>query len=335
MTFDSGAVELTLHCAAGRVARVALRCQRPRAAQILCGKPGASAVALVPLLFAVCGKAQGLAARLALAAAHGVASAVHIDAETAREAAREHLWHLLAHAERSQLAEGYQCILGKGSLTNFLRPLLGMEPSEWLALGKDQLLQWVAGDAGLLAESCRQLPPEPPAVAVPLLPPLDAAATLAEWPRLDDGLAGLPGWLGRAAETGALARQHGVPLIAALAGTPLLQHRLARLRELLDFAVQPGTGLLGCASAAPVAPGIGRATVETARGLLMHELTLENETVTEYVIVAPTEWNFHPQGALPGWLTGQSAVDQEGLRAQAAAAVAALDPCVVWHLDIH
>ena len=46
----------------------------------------------------------------------------------------------------------------------------------------------------------------------------------------------------------------------------------------------------------------GRALVETARGLLMHEIVLDGDTVAEYFIVAPTEWNFHPQGPLAGWL---------------------------------
>ena len=35
----------------------------------------------------------------------------------------------------------------------------------------------------------------------------------------------------------------------------------------------------------------------------MHEIVLDGERIADYFIVAPTEWNFHPQGPLGGWLT--------------------------------
>ena len=88
------------------------------------------------------------------------------------------------------------------------------------------------------------------------------------------------------------------------------------------------------ASAMPVAPGVGRALVETARGLLMHEVVLEGDRVADYRIVAPTEWNFHPQGPLSGWLIGRPCSDEADLRGFAAQAVAALDPCVRWDLTL-
>ncbi|MFA5123643.1 nickel-dependent hydrogenase large subunit [Zavarzinia sp.] len=72
--------------------------------------------------------------------------------------------------------------------------------------------------------------------------------------------------------------------------------------------------------------------VETARGLLMHEIVLDGERIADYFIVAPTEWNFHPQGPLAGWLMGRAANDREAVQRFAARAVAALDPCVRWEL---
>jgi Ni,Fe-hydrogenase I large subunit len=70
--------------------------------------------------------------------------------------------------------------------------------------------------------------------------------------------------------------------------------------------------------------------VETARGLLMHEIVLDGERIAYYFIVAPTEWNFHPQGPLAGWLIGRDATDHEAVKNFATRAVAALDPCVRW-----
>jgi hypothetical protein len=53
--------------------------------------------------------------------------------------------------------------------------------------------------------------------------------------------------------------------------------------------------------------------VETARGLLMHEIALDGERIADYFIVAPTEWNFHPQGPTAGWLKGRDARHREAL----------------------
>jgi Ni,Fe-hydrogenase I large subunit len=65
----------------------------------------------------------------------------------------------------------------------------------------------------------------------------------------------------------------------------------------------------------------------------MHEIALDGERIADYFIVAPTEWNFHPQGPIAGWLKGRDAGNREALNAFAARAVAALDPCVRWELE--
>jgi len=50
-------------------------------------------------------------------------------------------------------------------------------------------------------------------------------------------------------------------------------------------------------------------------------------------IAAPTEWNFHPGGALSDYLLGQEAGNRDALQQRIAQAVAALDPCVPWELE--
>lgn len=87
MTFDPGRVRLSIET--GEVA-----CARPAVARLLCGQPAEQAVALVPLIYSLCGKAQGIAARAALAAARGQAVEAHVDTEAWAEAAREHAWKL-------------------------------------------------------------------------------------------------------------------------------------------------------------------------------------------------------------------------------------------------
>lgn len=87
MTFDPGRVRLSIET--GEVA-----CERPAVARLLRGQPAEQAVALVPLIYSLCGKAQGIAAQAALAAARGNPVAAHVDTEAWAEAAREHAWKL-------------------------------------------------------------------------------------------------------------------------------------------------------------------------------------------------------------------------------------------------
>ena len=83
-----------------------------------------------------------------------------------------------------------------------------------------------------------------------------------------------------------------------------------------------------------MAPGIGRALAETARGLLMHEIVLDGDRIADYLIVAPTEWNFHPEGALVRRLTGLATADQADLLRTARLDVHTLDPCVACRVEI-
>jgi Ni,Fe-hydrogenase I large subunit len=74
--------------------------------------------------------------------------------------------------------------------------------------------------------------------------------------------------------------------------------------------------------------------VETARGLLVHRVRIAEGRVADYRIVAPTEWNFHPQGALARGLVGMGAGNAIALKRQALLAVQALDPCVACSVEI-
>ena len=92
MTFDPGRVTLSLTIGDGVVRCVGVTCERPNVARLLRGKPAEQAVLLLPLIYSLCGKAQGIAARAALAAARGNAVEAHVDDEVQAEAAREHAW---------------------------------------------------------------------------------------------------------------------------------------------------------------------------------------------------------------------------------------------------
>ncbi len=275
-------------------------------------------VRLVRLLFALCDKAQGRAATLALEVARGPEYPLHLDPAIQHEVLREHLWRWLLDLP---------LLFGEAAMRDEF-----VAATRWIAGGqRDELRKLLAGSRVEVMRRRLLEAEDASDFEIRLLPALDARSSLVAWPRLDADFCRLPHWQGSAAETGAIARQRGRARIAA----PAFAARwLARLEELHDWAAgseEVGTG--GTASAAQVAPGIGRALVETARGLLMHEIVLDDDRIADYLIVAPTEWNFHPQGPLAGWLAGRDASDRDALQTFAARAVAALDPCVRWELE--
>jgi uptake hydrogenase large subunit len=93
--FDAGRVRVRLTLTDDIVVAVDVACERPDVAAALRGRPADEAVQLVPLIYSLCGQAQGIAARLALTAARGAATARHVDGRVAAEALREHAWKLL------------------------------------------------------------------------------------------------------------------------------------------------------------------------------------------------------------------------------------------------
>jgi len=144
-----------------------------------------------------------------------------------------------------------------------------------------------------------------------------------------------PLWLGRPAETGALARLWGDPTLSAWLGdlgrvsAARLLARLIELARLPDRLLAGGAPLVRAWS---IGDGIGVAGVETARGLLLHVARMEAGRVTDYRILAPTEWNFHPAGPLAEALLSMPA--HADLLGRARRVVASFDPCVACQIEI-
>ncbi len=138
-----------------------------------------------------------------------------------------------------------------------------------------------------------------------------------------------PIWLGKPAETGAWTRlRHRQQQTAHSAWTRMS----ARWLELVELAsVDPGLAGQGRApllasGALHLADGQALAWCEMARGLLLHWVQLDAEgAVHDYRVLAPTEWNFHPEGALA---CAVAALPADALSA-ARTLAAAYDPCVL------
>lgn len=83
-----------------------------------------------------------------------------------------------------------------------------------------------------------------------------------------------------------------------------------------------------------LAPGLIK--VQAARGDLVHRVELSHDVATkvkQYQIIAPTEWNFHPQGSLVSMLKGVI-VPKERLMLLLEKMILAIDPCVAYDIQI-
>lgn len=316
---DTGQVRLRIACAAGRVSDIHIRSERPDVARLLRGRTVEQATRLIPMLYALCSQAQSRAAMLAAAAATGRTLAPEIAPAVQREALREHLWHCLLDLPP---------LLGKTALQQEF-----VTAANWVAENRRTELLALLDRPNIQALHLSLLH-QPTVAAIPparLLPPLSAENSLDEWSRLSPAFCRQPEWRGEAAETGALARR---PKMQEQTTSHITAHWLARFEELRDWA-QGGEpiGCVGTVSSAAVTGGTGRALVETARGILMHEIVLDGGHIADYSIVAPTEWNFHPRGTLARYLLDANARDRNSLRQYAEQLVATLDPCVPWQLE--
>lgn len=325
---DAGKLIVTVAWDGARCVSASVASSRTQAASALRGRAAAEVVALVPRLFSLCGRAQGFAARLALAAANGEdAFSAAAQREVALEAIGEHLWRLYLDwppmlGDTPRLVEFRQ----------WRQRLLTAAPDGDAALAADLL--------AALPTLVKGLPDDTTPAACALLPAVSAAdwggdsATQA----IDEAYAAAPLWQGAPAETGALARQAAAVEVAARLAdgrriAARLAARLADLRQLAQGLLDPER-LAGWSGAAQLAPGVGLARVETARGLLLHLMQVKDGRVAAYAIVAPTEWNFHPRGAFVGEIVGRPAATRDEAEMLARRLALSLDPCVSYEVVV-
>lgn len=240
--------------------------------------------------------------------------------------------------------------------------VLGQPPGDWLATihTAQALSHWSRSQDTSAARLIRLVEGEGwgglGRSPVAVLPPLTTADLNARLSR--PGAAAFiatPLWQGAPAETTPFARQLGQPLVADLTrdlGNGLLPRLAAQLVEVASLLADlprrlatladpdvfdigtDGTDGPGSFRGSAGSGGSGLAQVQAARGLLVHRLTLEGSRVTDYRILAPTEWNFHPRGAAALGLAALPAGDDATLRRLAGLFITALDPCVAYDIRI-
>jgi len=220
--------------------------------------------------------------------------------------------------------------------------LLGMPTQAWLSQWEQDpaawLRAWTEDSSGWLAGLLRQARPLADRTA-PAAPFLRVHASEAGLRVLADCLVRQPGftrqplWRGQCAETGPWTRlRQATPEVI---NTPWLRLG-SRLAELVRLALPEEAGRSGASwltmGSMATARREGLAWVEMARGLLVHHVQLDgtgdDSRVASCQVLAPTEWNFHPQGAVAQALEQLPTPSMSGVCREVDLLFSAYDPCV-------
>lgn len=156
-----------------------------------------------------------------------------------------------------------------------------------------------------------------------------------------DAFIAAPSLNGRCQETTPLARMAQAPLIISLTriqGRGLLVRFAALLIELAQHLSKLGADHQSPPSALTLLadPHTGLAAVEAARGLLVHRIIVRDGLIERHQVLAPTEWNFHPQGILRqalGELPPENkTTDRSETERLTRLLITAIDPCVDYKI---
>lgn len=344
-----------------------LACDRPMIGAALMdrlasGRRAALLPDLLASVFTLCAAAQRATARRAVLAACGQADAEAVGARESLQlglaTAREHLqrWALdlpaavpvdgaapdprwlrdapvLAATASDRARE-----TAAAALPGWLQTrLFGLPPARWLERwqhdGAGWLSRWAATHEHPVCRWLRGVRDDAQAFVLPCRALALPAETEAGWRAFGEALtrdpefARHPTWQGQPAETGGWTRTAG-----AMPVRTLWDRLGARLADLAALAVSPGRLAAG---ALPLGDGAGLAWTEMSRGLLVHWICLEKSPMDPALaraticrVIAPTEWNFHPDGALARALAAPGTG-----AAQARLAAAVLDPCLAFDVD--
>jgi len=161
-----------------------------------------------------------------------------------------------------------------------------------------------------------------------VLPALDRDASFARLPEID----------GEPRETGALERigaHAGLAALAARDGSGACTRLFARLVQLAaSLEALRDEGCLAAIDAWSPRAGEGVAMLRTARGTLVHRARVANGAIASYAIVAPTEWTFHPRGALARGLARLRGDSPASLLRDASMLVRLADACVPCTVEL-
>jgi hypothetical protein len=214
----------------------------------------------------------------------------------------------------------------------------------WQACGADWLHDWSRRHPGWLpalvhaARAFDTVAPLDPACALRAHAQAEGQRQLSAALSLQPGFALHPVWHGTCAHTGSWSRLNDPSADARHTPWALLGSRIAELIRLCqpDAPGQSGADWLSFGSVS-TGQQQGMAWVEMARGLLVHQVEIEGSggeaRVAACRVLAPTEWNFHPQGEVAQRVADMDASrPAEDTERRVRLLMAAFDPCVPFEV---
>ncbi len=230
--------------------------------------------------------------------------------------------------------------------------IFAVSPAEWYGIADHQAFNhWLDRTdtlaSGLLRDLRDHTRTDPGDWGVQSLPQLDHHEICRRLSEADaDEFIATPDWRGEIYETGPLSRQRSHPLLQRLMqhyGQGVIPRLVARLLELACMpatltrqlnSLQDSAEFIESPHARGFSQQEGVGEVEAARGRLFHRAVQRQGKISQYQIIAPTEWNFHPRGVVSQGLKSLSAKHQELLMQQAELLISAVDPCVGFQLEL-
>ena len=317
-----------------------------RLGRLLRGQQGDSVVQMLGSVLTLCAHAQRRAARMVLWAAEQQEPAQVTPESTSLlqlETARDHLRSMALDWPQRQAQSLQPAQLKWLSSCPFplASPPRALTPTE-VAAQQQQMQAWLESEVLCTPLQClaqwhgtaQALQPGTRTLDVLDSNPDQQAAnlrTLATAMANDPDFVLRPQWQGACAETGVWSRlrqRQAAPGITS--AWSRLQARWIELLELISAPPEPTAALLS-SGAMPLGDGQAIAWCEMARGLLLHWVQLHDQhRVQDYRVLAPTEWNFHPDGALAQALTQLNPSDVDAAWCLASA----YDPCVDCSVNI-
>jgi len=325
-----GCVRIAASVADGAVIAARVACERPQSLSALFVRHPLDQIPdLIGRLHALCAVSQSLVSRAALVAAGAPLDPVDPALARSRLAA-ERLVELL----RATAIGFADVVTPTPEETRALRQALaaadGVEDAlAVLGVGVDPPLpgSWAGRIAACAAEVLwsDDTPIDP-------LCPDDDETVIAALSEEGEAFALRPALPGRRVQTGPVAR-------ALLSGGPRRSPLAARFAEIAQAArvrvrgaAEAGTSWL---RSGQIAPGIGFAAVESPRGRLHHLVCLDRTgRLDRYLILAPTEWTFAPDGAFAAALARLRPAATAPAERSIARLAALFDPCVACEIVV-
>ena len=333
MSAASAPLVLRARLRAGVVEKVEIVSPRVDPSPVFIGLAPQEAAVLAGRLFSLCPVSQSLAARAAGEAALGV----RVDAATLRDRALGLVCERLGEMLRASLLDwpgAAPVSQDVGRLRDALKalrvlPEAGVAVLSGLRAATEGLGLGGANEESFFARQIAEARDDNQVVLAPRAPDFLAAGDDAEIfaaMTLDRGFSRAPKLPGRGPETGASARRGGCGNLAERleARRDDMTAALDTIEQLLRGGEPPRDALTAMGG-----NGRGFAAVDSARGRLYHSVQLDEAgRIADYRIVAPTEWNFHPDGPFARALRGA----RIGAAAEAKRRIERLafvfDPCI-------